>query len=297
MSETLLTRDGRTVLRLRRRLAHPPERVWPALVEPERLSAWFPARVELDGPGQALTAGARLRFVFEAGEGPTTTGQVTALEPAGPPMVVEFTWGDDRLRWEAHPDGDGTVLVLEHTFADRWGAASFAAGWHTCIGALGHVLAGREPAPGDPFTLHEAFVHALDLDVGWVEADGDAWVVRVERQLTAPVEAAWAALTGGGEPAPGDPPPAPATSEAVPALALVAVDPGRALEYGWGAPGAPEGTVRWALGDGTGHGARLHLAQRGRGDGAEAALAAWRLPVELLAAQALATRLRADRGD
>jgi uncharacterized protein YndB with AHSA1/START domain len=297
MSETLLTRDGRTVLRLRRRLAHPPEAVWAALVEPARLRAWFPARVELDAPGGTLAAGARLRFVFEGGEGPTTTGLVTAFEAAGPPRVLEFTWGEDRLRWEAHPDPGGTLLVLEHTFADRWGAASFAAGWHTCVGALAHSLAGTEQSPADPFTLHEAFVRALDLDGGWVEPTADGWVVRVERQLTAPVEAAWAALTGGAEPKPGDPPPAPATTTAVPALALVAVDPGRALEYHWGGQGAPEGTVRWALAEGTGHGARLHLAQRGHGGDARAALAAWRLPVELLAAQALAARLRANRGD
>jgi uncharacterized protein YndB with AHSA1/START domain len=297
VSETLLTEDGRTVLRLRRRLAHPPERVWPALVEPGRLSAWFPARVELDGPGERLAAGAKLRFVFEAGEGPTATGLVTALDEAGPPKVVEFTWGDDRLRWEAHPDEGGTLLVLEHTFADRWGAASFAAGWHTCVAGLAAALAGTQAPAGDPFTLHEAFLHALELDGGWVETSGDGWVARVERQLTAPVEAAWAALTGGAEPEPGQAPPAPATSAAVPALDLVAVDPGRALEYGWGRPGQSEGTVRWALAEGTGHGARLHLAQRGPGAAPDAALAAWRLPVELLAARCLAARLGADRGD
>ena len=39
---TLEERDGRFVLRFERRLPHPPEEVWRALTEPDRMAAWFP---------------------------------------------------------------------------------------------------------------------------------------------------------------------------------------------------------------------------------------------------------------
>lgn len=40
---TLETIDGRLALRFERTLAHPIERVWRALSEPDELGAWFPA--------------------------------------------------------------------------------------------------------------------------------------------------------------------------------------------------------------------------------------------------------------
>ncbi|PZG03110.1 SRPBCC domain-containing protein, partial [Nonomuraea aridisoli] len=50
MNETLtLHPDGRTTLRLQRRLPHPPEKVWRAITEPEHLAAWFPTTVTIDG--------------------------------------------------------------------------------------------------------------------------------------------------------------------------------------------------------------------------------------------------------
>lgn len=45
MNETLRTVDGRPVLRIERRLQHPPERVWRALTEPAELSRWYPFAV------------------------------------------------------------------------------------------------------------------------------------------------------------------------------------------------------------------------------------------------------------
>src|SRR5262245_20151101 len=52
--------DGRGVLRFTRRLNHPPEKVWAALIEPEQLAAWFPTTID----GQRA-AGASLTFRFE----------------------------------------------------------------------------------------------------------------------------------------------------------------------------------------------------------------------------------------
>ena len=120
-----------------RRLAHPQDKVWRAVTEPEHLKAWFPQ--EIVGERRA---GAALRFVSSGGDG--FEGEMVAFEP---PAVMELTWGTDRLRIELRPDGDGTVLTLTDTFGELGKAARDAAGWHECLDRLVAELEGTEP-PG-----------------------------------------------------------------------------------------------------------------------------------------------------
>jgi uncharacterized protein YndB with AHSA1/START domain len=124
-------------LQFTRKLPHPPEKVWRALTEPEHLQAWFPSRVEGE-----LKEGAILRFVFEEHEVPPIEGRVHVYEP---PSVLEFAWGDDNLRFEVQPDGDGSVLRLADTFDELGKAARDGAGWHVCLEALEHHLRGEKP--------------------------------------------------------------------------------------------------------------------------------------------------------
>ncbi|MGH3993115.1 MAG: SRPBCC domain-containing protein [Pseudonocardiaceae bacterium] len=56
------TVGGQPAVRFQRRLAHPVERVWRAVTDPEQLGSWFPCRVEVD-----LRPGGPMRFDF--GEG------------------------------------------------------------------------------------------------------------------------------------------------------------------------------------------------------------------------------------
>ena len=135
---TLEQVDGRWQLRFVRRLAHPPARVWQAITEPEHLAAWFPARI--DG---ARAPGARLTFVFEHGEGPDGEGEITAFDP---PSLLELRWGDERLRFELAPDGDGCLLTFVDAFDELGKAARDGAGWHACLDLLERDLAG-DPAP------------------------------------------------------------------------------------------------------------------------------------------------------
>ena len=72
MNEILQTLDGRSVLRMERRLAHPAEKVWRAITEPSHLAAWFPSQVEMP----ELVVGGKLRFVFGDDEGPTLDGEI-----------------------------------------------------------------------------------------------------------------------------------------------------------------------------------------------------------------------------
>jgi uncharacterized protein YndB with AHSA1/START domain len=230
MTQTLDTQDGRSVLRMQRRLAHPPAKVWKALIEPERLAEWFPATVRPE-----LRVGGRVEFGFG------DPGSVTELADG---RVIAYTWGTDHLRWEVRPDGDGTLLLLTHTFDDRPGAASFAAGWHTCIEAMAVVLAGGTAAEVDvdDKALHEQYVAELGLDAPDVREAPDGWRVRLERQLTRPTDAVWPDLPT-------------AWPDAGPVLAA---DEPKALEQEAGG-----GRVRWELGEGTGHGARLTVTWTG----------------------------------
>ncbi len=133
--------DGRWWLTFTRRLAHPPERVFRALTEPEHLAAWFPTDVE----GERV-AGAPLRFVFRAGEGPTLDGELVAYDP---PSLVEYRWGDgETLRFDLAPDAGGTMLRFTNGFAELGKAARDGAGWHTCLDQLAAHLDGAElPMP------------------------------------------------------------------------------------------------------------------------------------------------------
>ncbi|MBV9893549.1 MAG: SRPBCC family protein [Chloroflexi bacterium] len=140
-------------LRFSRRLAHPLEKVWRAVVEAEHRDSWFPQRIE----GEWRT-GARLKFVSEYGD---FDGEVLAYQP---PSLVEFVWGTDVIRLELQPDGNGTLLTLTDTFAEHGKAARDAAGWHVCLDALEAALAGTRQAAqpdGRWKAVHAEYVERL----------------------------------------------------------------------------------------------------------------------------------------
>jgi uncharacterized protein YndB with AHSA1/START domain len=276
MSETLSSKDGRTVLRMERRLAHPAEKVWRALTEPSELAGWFPAAVEVD-----LRLDGRIAFEFPGGEddfveAPDNTGVVRAYEP---PHLLEYSWGAEVLRWELSPTGDGCLLVLTATYDDRPGSASFASGWLLCFDALDRVLGGSAVPREDYAVLHEHFVKVFGLDRGEVLDDGLAdGTVRFERQLVRPKEQVWSALTGVAEPSVGVPPPPGFVARGIEPGPVEVVTPSVELVYP-----AQHGSVRWQLRDGNG-GARLVVTQSGP---AESFLPAWQDLIESLAANLL----------
>jgi len=159
---------GRWELRFTRRLPHPPEKVWRALIEPEHLGAWFPTDIEGE-----RAAGATLRFPFREGEGETIEGEMLTYDP---PAALEFSWGDEeKLRFDLEPDGDGTVLTFVNTF-DRVGkAARDGAGWHACLDLLGYHLDGEQPpwAPGDRWgQVHPSYVERFGPEAATIGAPG-----------------------------------------------------------------------------------------------------------------------------
>ena len=294
MDGTLRTTDGRCVLRFERHLSHPAEKVWRAITEPDELRHWFPAEVEIE-----FHSGGKIRFTQGAA---STTGEVLELTLH---RVFAFSWGDDMLRFELRPEPAGCHLVFTHAFDDKYGASSFASGWHHCLDGLAARLVGQTMDwPTGLGDLHERYVVDLGLDEGVLRETDRGYEVRFERQLIHPVEQVWDFLTGAGEPpaaadvpaASADRPPAtrpergalPPVSfrnNQAPAGPVTALDPPNVLEYAWLADDVEAGRVRWELTPGPG-GARLVLIQSVPttfADRVPAVLAAWHTHVELLA--------------
>jgi uncharacterized protein YndB with AHSA1/START domain len=137
MTGTYQEIDGRPALCFERSFSHPVERVWSAVADPGEMHHWFPATVTAD-----LRPGGAMSFEFDDPDAPETTGEVTELDP---PRLLAFTWGDDLLRFEIEPAGEGSRLVFTHFLSERNEAARNAAGWDMCLRELDRHVAG-EPA-------------------------------------------------------------------------------------------------------------------------------------------------------
>lgn len=133
----LIPEDGDWVLVFERVLEHPRTEVWAALTQSGRVIAWGPF-----APDRDLTAPGAVRLT------PVNMPGAEAVEGfvfnVDAPCLLVMRWGADILRWELIADGDRTVLILHHRFADRRETPSYAAGWHLCLEGLTGALAGKE---------------------------------------------------------------------------------------------------------------------------------------------------------
>jgi len=207
---TLIQIEGRPALRFERRYAHPVERVWRAVSDPDEMPAWFPSGVVGE-----RAVGAELVFADEeqrtasreAGEptyeGPTIRGRVVAYDP---PNVFSFTWGGELLRFELTPEGDGTVLVFTQLLSHGSVAARNGSGWHQCLAALDELLGAGGPEDAGWQEVYQDYLERMGPSLGVPAGDG---ALRWERGTHAPPErvreltsdlAAWGAADHAGEP-------------------------------------------------------------------------------------------------
>ena len=269
MDSALVTEDGRQVLRIRRFLPHPPEKVWRAVTEPAHLSSWFPATVTM-----TPRMGETITFASD-GASPDGEGVVTELDE---PRVFAFTWNGEAFRIELLPAAEGCELVFTHTFDDRVNAGSFATGWHACLDAMEAGLDGTPP-PGMTAEIyaerHEDYHARFDLLRGTAEPDG---TVRIER-LYPYHEGVWADLTEGAIPKPGDIPPLRLTNGYVPSGPVTETGDadGDTLAYASGT-----GEVRFQVRP-VPQGTRVTITQTSPADPA-IALAAWHTHLEVFGA-------------
>jgi uncharacterized protein YndB with AHSA1/START domain len=166
MTTETMERDGRLIkvgdhhgVTFERRLAHSPERVWKAITDRAELRSWFPAEIT----GDLSTAGAELTFAFREDEWPSDTGEVTESDE---PRVLAFTWGEQSIRYELEPDGDGCRLTFTHLLPfDE--TAKVAAGWQLCFVSLEQHLAERPIGEFDEdrYTdLHDGYAEEFGVD-------------------------------------------------------------------------------------------------------------------------------------
>jgi uncharacterized protein YndB with AHSA1/START domain len=198
----LATVDDRPVLRLERRLAHGPEKVWRAITDPAELAHWFPATVEAE-----LRPGGAIRFTFP-GETESTTGEVLIADP---PRELAYTWNSDTLHWRITPDGTGSKLEFTHTFGRgdpaiaRLAAGRNAAGWDVCLDALTARLAGESFA--QPSQWHDrmaSYIEEFGLDDGEIVGER---TIRFRRDLVwKPLDEVWPLLEADGEVTTSEPP-------------------------------------------------------------------------------------------
>lgn len=116
-----------------RKLQHPREEIWAMLTDNNQLKKWFP---ELQA--EELKNGGK--FKFEMGDGSFEEMEILGFEK---PAILEYTWGNDIVRFELNELKGGTELILiekiseitDHTPKDL-------AGWHVCLNVIGRLLDG-----------------------------------------------------------------------------------------------------------------------------------------------------------
>jgi len=128
-----------------------PETVFEYFVDPEKMCRWMGTAAELDA-----TSGG----VFDVSITPTfrATGEFTEIDR---PRSLAFTWGyeggpvppgSSLVRVTLTPDGDGTIVVLEHSgLPDEEQKAGHTEGWVHYFERLAIVAAGGD-AGVDPWT-------------------------------------------------------------------------------------------------------------------------------------------------
>jgi uncharacterized protein YndB with AHSA1/START domain len=137
---SLLSEDGKGVVRMEGNYDTDIEDLWSALTDPQRLGRWV-AKVEGDP-----RLGSEVRASFTSG----WTGPCR-IDECDPPhrLVVSMSPGQDSeavLVAELTPDGDQTRLVIEERGLDLDDLPYHGAGWQAHVEDLSALLADRKPA-------------------------------------------------------------------------------------------------------------------------------------------------------
>ncbi|CAH0119273.1 hypothetical protein PAE9249_01772 [Paenibacillus sp. CECT 9249] len=127
------SKDG-TVVRFERHLKHSVEKVWASLTENEKLAKWFP-ELRIDD----LREGGVVKFDMQDG-----TFEELAILEVKKHAVLEYMWGEDKVRFELYSEPEGCRLVLEETIykvTDH--SPRDIAGWHVCLDVIEALLDGK----------------------------------------------------------------------------------------------------------------------------------------------------------
>jgi uncharacterized protein YndB with AHSA1/START domain len=143
------------IARYERHFKHSVEQVWSYLTENDKLAKWF-SELRVDD----LRAGGMIQFDMQDG----TFEELEIIE-LRTHSVLEYTWGEDVVRFELYPVPDGCRLILiekinkitNHTSKDL-------AGWHVCLDVIHALLDERtiESRENEWKTWYEKYTQLLE---------------------------------------------------------------------------------------------------------------------------------------
>lgn len=153
--------SGPREMRFERLLPGPIERVWTYLVDSDLRGRWLAA-----GPMEQKTGG-RVELTFrhrDLSPDETPPANYADMNENGhravnevvdfdPPRLLTITWesagpNPSEVTFELSPQGNEVLLVLTHRkLADRGEMVNVSGGWHTHLGILEDLLAGRPRRP------------------------------------------------------------------------------------------------------------------------------------------------------
>jgi uncharacterized protein YndB with AHSA1/START domain len=144
----LVTRPSLT---LKRRLNAPPAKVWAAWTDPQKIARWFgPSSVRAGTERAEIDAriGGRFRvsFTMEDGNYLEVGGVYRELVP-NQRLVFSWAWHstperESLVTVSLRPDGDGTVLTLQHEqFVDEAARDGHERGWSGALDKLERYVA------------------------------------------------------------------------------------------------------------------------------------------------------------
>ncbi|QED47783.1 SRPBCC family protein [Cytobacillus dafuensis] len=138
-----------------RQLHHSVEKVWSMLTNNEMLSKWFS---ELSV--EELREGGIIKFDMQ--DGTFEELEITELKMFS---VLQYTWGEDCVRFELYPVSEGCRLILkekinkmtDHTPKDL-------AGWHVCLEVIKALLDGRafHSRESEWKKWHDKYIQAIE---------------------------------------------------------------------------------------------------------------------------------------
>jgi uncharacterized protein YndB with AHSA1/START domain len=142
---------SRPSLTLKRRLNAPPEKIYQAWINPEKIVRWFaPARVKPGTESATIDArvGGRYRLSFDVDDGEHyEVGGIYREMVPNERLVFSWAWHstperESLVTVSLQPDGEGTLLTLHHEqLPDRAARDSHERGWTGMLDNLEHNLA------------------------------------------------------------------------------------------------------------------------------------------------------------
>jgi uncharacterized protein YndB with AHSA1/START domain len=141
--ENVSVQAGGRVLHFQRRLNAPPQAVWAALTEPEKVRQWYATISDYPVEGR------QMELHFEN----SNTTVVATVTRSTRPSVLEYTWDSQTppnspasltgsvVRFELIPHEAGTLLTLDHIFTtDTMPIPDILGGWNTHLDELADKL-------------------------------------------------------------------------------------------------------------------------------------------------------------